>query len=483
MQASLRFNRGWFWFLASFLICSTRLFEFGTNYDSTIYSLAARHFSRNWTWFSISADNIQFSQFFEHPFLGIWLQGIVFAVLGPSDETARIVSLFFGAGSFFLLYQFARSLSNARYAGLYAFLNLCTVPYMKLIPTFYLDIPLFFFMLASIYTYKTAMKEGAWYQAAGSGALLGLAFLTKGAAALPALAAIGGLTVYYRKKGFIRARELWICLSVPLIIVSLFCVAQAHYGTYPFYLLYFKDSLIRRTLVPGISIGPGRFLLGLFKHSVLLLIIIPFSVLAYKKCSQTREVIIVGLICLIPFLVAGMLLGIPNEQYYVPLYPFLNMIACAALYFFILEREVPWERIAIVLAIAFQIWWQLMPFPLRKKYNADFYALRGLMSQFKERGIHKIEVIGGLPYGLLRNNFGLQAEVFDWYWDLPMVIVSGVDKTSGDLLLLSHGQKTARDEALKVGYRWCAGSQNFEIFTRLADFDSICENQMFKSEL
>jgi len=375
----------WLWVLAAFILVSTRLTELGISLDSSLFSSVARTLSRNWDWWNPGASDSLFPEFYVHPYLGLWMQAIVFKCFGISDETARLLGVFFGSLSFYFIYRIGEILLDRRFGHVLAFLTFLTIPYVGRIPSFYFEVPLTFFMLGSFYFFLRSLTANPKRNGALSGLFLGLAFLTKGLAALPLLGAIGILAfIRYRWRTF-RNPTAWLVLVISVGMMGGFCLLQHHYGKFSFFQGYFVEQFFKGTLQAGMKAGPGRLLLRFWQEHPVHIILAVGSLYVVFKRRMFFEVALVGWITTILFLIANAIVGVPNRHYFHPIYPFINILAAITFYPLAEKyKKVNWLKVCLILSLTYQVVWHVLPLHMRRKTFMDFYVFKGLMDGLKK---------------------------------------------------------------------------------------------------
>jgi 4-amino-4-deoxy-L-arabinose transferase-like glycosyltransferase len=94
-EAGRRAGAAWHWVFLAFLFAAVRVNEPGIGFDPSLYASISRSLARHGHWWSPSASAHVFPQFAEHPFLGLWIQGLAFTFLPANDVTVRLVPLLF----------------------------------------------------------------------------------------------------------------------------------------------------------------------------------------------------------------------------------------------------------------------------------------------------------------------------------------------------------------------------------------------------
>lgn len=161
--------------------------------DAMTYGALAKHVLTTGDWTRLHYAAQAYSDFFQHPPLGVWLQALVFRCVGASDLTIRILPSLWAALTLVLVFRWGRRASGrGDWGGWVAFaILLSSTRYVKYSLQFYLD------PLQTLLLVAAADQLDVWYRkdgpqrmqtAVGSGFFFGLwvalAFLAKG---LPAV--------------------------------------------------------------------------------------------------------------------------------------------------------------------------------------------------------------------------------------------------------------------------------------------------------
>lgn len=467
----------WFWVFCAILVSLAKLSEIGTSLDPALYGAIARTFARDGKWWSLSASPNLFPQFFEHPFLMFWMNGLVFKVFGASDYTSRILGIFFGAGSFYWLYGIGELLMNARYASILCFLTLFSVHFTGRFPSFYLDVPLVFFLLGAFYFLLRALSERLNSSGVSAGICLGLAFLSKGLAALPGVALVVCLTLYRERLRAWRFVPLWLCLGSAVVLIAGFCSLQTAFGEYSFIERYLHITLFQKALAPGERFFPHGFFYKILQtHPVHLLMILaaPFAVWRQRTLI---EPFVVGVIASVIFLFSQGSLRSLHLHYFYPLYPVLNLLAAAGIYPW-LERYQRYsaEKLAFRIAIFYLVLWHALPLPMRKKGFVDFFQLDAPIRVIKAAGVPYLEAVG------IGNFDWIYRDVSLWYWDLDSKMLSSAAEAKGKAVILG---RNAESEALlaRRGYLFCAGSPRYLLLVSDRGIQRACQEAGMSEKL
>lgn len=447
-----------FWTLLVLIFSSTRLFEQGISLDPSLYSAIARSFSIDFDFWNLKASQNLFPQYYEHPFLVEWLQGGIFYLLGATDFSSRLLSWLLGSGSFYYLFKIGVLLKDISFAHILCFLTLMSLHYVGSIPTFYLEVPMTFFMLASL-NYFLAEKGLL------AGLFLGAAFLTKGLAALPMLGCLGLIAIYKNKLQIFKHKSSYLLLIITVFVVGSFCLLQDVFGEYSFIRNYYYDTFVNRTLKPGLSIGPWQFIKKFFEyHPAHLFLFLGSFYVVYKK-KQLQEVFVIGLLCSFCFIVANAILGFPFRHYYFPIYPIVNILSAVCVYEMLKNKTLLLQKISVGIVVGFILFFQIYPNSMRRKAPLDFYQLKSVMSQLKKANIHELQTLGLSPNDWVYRQFSL------WYWGIDSKILNKESEVNAQVVLVDRSYP----HILK-NYHICEHSRKYLVYVKSKNLNEICQN-------
>jgi outer membrane protein assembly factor BamB len=186
------------------------------------------------------------------PPLNMWLMSLAYQVFGVNNFSSRFWSAVFGALSLVLVYYLGKKLYNS-YVGLLSALVLGTFTtffaFARLAMT---DVPLVFFILASIYFFVLSEKtENTNRYAALSGLFFGLALMTKQIAALLIpLIIFSYLIATKRSIRFLFTKRFTLFLVIGLLVFSPWLIyMNIRFGS-QFWQWYFAYGIVTRTASP-----------------------------------------------------------------------------------------------------------------------------------------------------------------------------------------------------------------------------------------
>lgn len=211
------------------------------DWDEAIYASVAKEMILRGDYLSLHLNGQYWP---EKTPLGIWLLGVAYEVFGISEFSARVSSAWFGLLSVVLIYLAGRRLFNpwtGFLAGLFLAGNLhfLTVARMGM-----LDIPLFFFISASLYLFMRGLDRPEAFL--WSGAAMGLAAMTKGAAGFLPLLVIFPYLLLSAQHPLLRRIEFWGMILISLLIALPWHIQQILAHGRDFTDAYFGHHLFAR---------------------------------------------------------------------------------------------------------------------------------------------------------------------------------------------------------------------------------------------
>ncbi len=458
-------RRALYWTFVVFLVASPRLFEEGISLDPAIYSTMAHHFAEHGGW-RISAGKYFFPDFTDHPYLFEWILGGFFRLFGASDYTSRLPNLLFGSFSVFFLFRFVARNFGVKVAHYFSFVTMLTAPFVGRFATAYLEITYFFFFVASLDYFDLSLKAKQanvfWRSVAVSAALFVAAFFTKGIALLPGLALLywwGAISGTERATAR-KALGLWTVLMVAIAGIGI--AVQSANSPFPFWSGYFQRALFTRA-AQSKSLWRGEFLFLLlifklhFAHVLVGLAALP---------SQNRRLFWFAIGGVVLFAVANGVLGMQYHHYTYSVLPFVNLLTVMGLlrlgFDRILTAEVA-RKWAFRFGIAFQVFWNLAPIPMRKKPFPDFFQFRPQMASLKHAGLTELQGVE------LTDTDWLYPAMSLWYWKFDTKLTTAAAVEPGAVVV----QRNAEGKVSQLkGFRPCATAPRYELWVSAEWWDA-----------
>ncbi len=456
--------QGWFWAFAAFLFASARLFEQGLSLDPAIYSTMARNFAESGGW-RIGVGKYFFQDFPDHPYLFAWLQGLFFRAFGASDFTARVPSLVMGCLTLYFFHQFLYRNFGEKRANLFCLLTVLSPPFVGRFATPYLEISYFFFFVVSLDYLDRSLQSGRISQLLVSALLFVGAFFTKGIALLPALALLGYWSCFGVDPKSRSVKWFLFWLLVTVITGTALIGVQTHFSEFPFWREYFYRAFFKRaTQSHNLLEGEISFFLLIFKlhplHSFLALAGFGWGL----KKRDERSLLTFGSAGLILFGAANGVLGKGYHHYTYPTFPFVNFLAVVGLSQWAVAQRWRPETVrqwALRLGLFYQLLWNLLPIPLRRKPYVDFFQFRPKIAAMKNSGLKELQGLN------LSDTDWLYPAVSLWYWQADTRLIESV-KLLEKGALLTEVTKTSdelRSSLRQQGFTLCDSADHYLLWT------------------
>jgi len=182
--------------LLGFLIFFAQTKTFGLMFDGLTYAALAKNILKTGDWKMLHYGLEQYSDFFYHPPLAMWMQALIFKIFGSEESIARILPGSCAILTTLGVFLFARARYGLTAAFFSAMALITSTRYIKWGTNFYLDGILGFFCFSSFALWiwlltetNSAKKFRDYCLATCSGLLVGCAFMTKGIVAYPIIGA------------------------------------------------------------------------------------------------------------------------------------------------------------------------------------------------------------------------------------------------------------------------------------------------------
>lgn len=218
-------------FLLSTVFLFSNLWVGDLGLDSCAYATISRSILRTNDWIVPHYEHCkELLDCWLHPPLFYWMTAISFKIFGVTEFGARFISAFLGVFTILLVYGIGYKVSGSYKIGfLSGFVLLTTQPFLDLGRKCQLDVPLAFFMTASIFIFILALEKGAKYYIL-LGLSAGLALLTKG---LPAVSIIGIVFLFFilnKDFKFFASARLYIFLLFLILTLCLWIIPLIYMG-------------------------------------------------------------------------------------------------------------------------------------------------------------------------------------------------------------------------------------------------------------
>jgi len=188
-------------------------FEGHTSHNEAYYSMEARNIEKYGPFVLRSA----IGEDYHFPPLFPWIVHLSFRFLGESEGTARLVPITFGVSTLVFMFLLGSILFDKRFGLLMAFMLAVNPMHAYISHAVQLEVPMLFFMTASLYFFILWMRNGKNRYFWLAGAMSSLGLFTKQTSIIVLLPI---LFLLIRKKGWLsslRNYKVWLFLLLSLI--------------------------------------------------------------------------------------------------------------------------------------------------------------------------------------------------------------------------------------------------------------------------
>ena len=312
----------------------------GLNLDSTTYAVIARNMAEQGSWFEPTYTNWYLTNFAEHPPLVMWLQGIVFLLLGASDSTARIVGQLAVIGSIWLVYLIGLRIQGKRFGFHAGLVLLLTYSFGQVNNSTLLDGPMTFFGLMALYgTISLLSGDDRLRYSLLAGLGLAGAFLSKGAVAVPFWVAVAASVLLFRRDLLCKPLFWWLPI-VAVLPIDLFFLLDQLFANGRFIDHYFIFQVLQRYTYSDATIQTSwwEYSWRLFKLAMPFSLLLPFSI--YYAIKQRVRLLWPILIALVAYWLLYSGSAKLYYHYFVPAYALLAPLAALPLLNWLSEKRV-----------------------------------------------------------------------------------------------------------------------------------------------
>ena len=330
------------------------LFQLGqgslATWDEATYGVIAREMVRSGNWLIMTYDG---HVWLEKPPLGIWMIALSYKMFGISEFSVRLFSALCGWGTILVTYAIGAKLFN-RWTGFLAGMFLLTAKHFTQHARLgFMDAPLVLFIsLALLFFWMGREKNRFFYL---SGVFLGLAFLTKGFAALLVIPVTWLYCAWAGELSILKKPSYWLGILLGLWVVIPWN-AYAVFRDSQQYASDFQQQVLQRFMKP-IEDHPGglgfyfKVMTNKFRPWIFLVFpALPFFVFkAIRMKSKEMMFVVVWIACAF-----GMwtLVRTKLHWYILPIYPALSISLAYVFAKFVKEKYVLPVALMFFLSIA-----------------------------------------------------------------------------------------------------------------------------------
>lgn len=429
----------------------------GMNLDSATYSVIARNMAEDGRWLNPTYTDFYLQQFRSHPPLVMWVDALIFLILGVNDSTARLFGGLCTVGAIAFAFMLGREAIDRRFGFLSGLTLLLTYNFIQNGNSNLLDVPLTFFMLVVLWGLVRQLKTGLTCKLSlVTGAALGCAFLSKGVVSAPAWLALAG-TVIFIRRNWIRSLRFWIIPGCAMVMILVYLLLDWVYTGGHFLHGYFFDKLWSRWLggEHQQTVAWWHFSYRFVELYLPFIVLLPIGV--YLMLRRRISVLYPTAIALAAYIVLTSRAVDMYLHYFVPAYAFSAPLVALPLYVWLRE---PWVK---QLATGFTFIWLAA-------------AIAILATDLRMHHIRSPQIYGAREEmrSLLDNHptrYGLYVSADDpnweyiaktaWYWKSDIKQVASIEKAESLLqsdtafayILIDSEYKLGKEQLSNRGFR------------------------------
>lgn len=390
---------GWI-LLTVFLAVFLKMSEPGLGYSSSTYGALAKSIVLEGRWFSPRLGPELFDPFVEHPYLVLWMDALIFKIMGFSTQAIRMAGSLGGLAVFVALFFILRR----RYDETTAFLGvvaLLTVnQFMHYISSGWLDMP----MIGWVWLAFWCLQDFSWKRLLAGGLFLGFAVLAKGVSAMAVLPVAAW--VLWRSP---RQFPLFAVASLaPLLAFSVL-----HYQSegFLFWARYIERQLHAQETWQSASHDVFWYVKEIFQHGHVVTLLSLFGLRTLWQRGQRDWCVLI--VAQVALHTAVYSLSVRHHgQYVIPVFPWLCIAAAVQLRAWLpdfnVERAARWVA---GFAVAGFVIVDLLPIQVHSGQNHPFRAYQTALQNLKDSGHVYF-------YGKLNEQASWEDMASDipWYW-------------------------------------------------------------------
>jgi 4-amino-4-deoxy-L-arabinose transferase-like glycosyltransferase len=411
---------GWILLIAAAVVF-LRLWEPGINFDSAVYAVVARNFAQSLDFWNLHFSPYLFPQFYVHPPLAIWLQGMLFGLFGATDTVARLLNGFCGLGLVCVCVWVGARLVQPAFGVVVGVGLLTCYQFLYASASFLLDVSCAFFgsLCLPILILGLERQRWSWIQMLGVSGALAASLMCKGVFGfvLPA-----SLWVYVCLIDLPAREKLkWSLATMGGFLLPLgYFGFQAELGMYPylyhyFYEMFFTDS--QRNDSGGFQWGLLR---TWFVNYVPWSLVFVGSWFGFRKTFKTHRFYLFLWIFSVANFVFFAFSRKSMGHYLIQMVPVMALGAASGLW------SIPWlkrsDRTRLLLgsltawALLLNVASWIYPGPIRLS-DGVYRGFEEIRRIYLAQGVSVIHV---LSHGIDENRVRARGQ---WYWELPIVFV------------------------------------------------------------
>jgi 4-amino-4-deoxy-L-arabinose transferase-like glycosyltransferase len=299
----------------------------GFFHDGYLYAALGKNAVLKGNWLVPFLSDTNYPVFAEHPPFVFILEGLFFWLTGFDFFQARLFSGLWGLLLLAMLGKFSERYIG-KGAGFFAGIVFLLVPFIiKKVRFPNLDIPLTFFILASVYFFIRAYEDSRWRDWLLCGVFFGLGLLTKGPPALFLPLSFLLYFIFKKDTSILMSLKPWLGLSLGIIIFLVWPMALNFNGQSEVFWMWWQRQ-ITGTIVEGREtkeLNVFTYFIDLLKIMPLHLLLLGFLIKA-KKINFKNNAVLLSTIFMVVYLAAISLMKFKYSHYLLPIFPFGALI-------------------------------------------------------------------------------------------------------------------------------------------------------------
>ncbi|MBI2190888.1 MAG: glycosyltransferase family 39 protein [Planctomycetes bacterium] len=393
--------------LAALVVFCQQAWVRGFFFDGHLYAAVGRNVAEKDDWLVPSLSQTEFQQYFEHPPLPLWVQGVATRLFGASYVTARLSTSLFSVATVLVLYALVCPTGGRWWAFFAGLVLALTPPFIKTSAYPNPDVPLTFFITLALACYfQTTRVEAApggssgrdpqclrtagalgWAWWAASGLAFGLALLCKGppALAVPLTMAIHLLLTGSKKT--LASFKPWMSWLIGATVFGLWPFLLWRHGQWAGFEYWWRRQVSGTILQGRGQEGPEPwlYLVFLLKTAAPWLLLAAWGGWLAWKERREQPLGLLFLAWLAAVFVPFSLVTFKYSRYILPLYPALAGLAAYPA----LRLSPGWQRgvaaaarwATLLAAMALLIF----PITVRTRREADLFKMADLLAYLPEQ--------------------------------------------------------------------------------------------------
>lgn len=368
-------------------------------WDESIYAQVARQSTHAFVFEYIGqAETQPTNLWFEKPPLVIWLVQLSQHVFGVNEFAARASMPLFAVGIFFLVFLWAKDITQSKWAGFFAIAAFFVIPhFLIVVGLLTYDIPIAFFLSAALLCYSRRNRAQGYVYAFWLA--VGLGVLTKSIVGLLPLPIVFLDSLVARDFRWLSTRRFWLGPLLCLVVVVPWHIVE----TVQFGKAFWHTYLYIHVLMRGASSlenhgAPFWYYTYIFQqHPFFELFISALIVCLYKLFNTgVRRMLVlpivagVGVFCFFSISVSKLV------HYIVPFYPFAALLIGVGLYWILAlvkNRWIRWTFSIVTICVLLLFGYQTNQYRLIKMQSPVFTDTKEIAEWIGQRN-----VVSGVEY-------------------------------------------------------------------------------------